>query len=150
MKTNYLLPNHFKKWAWFVFIPAVIFGICTLLTEFEPAFLDFRTPYKTSSQVFTNNNALNEILGVLIIVSGLIVAFSRTKNEDEFIQQMRLSSLVWAVIVNYFILTLAMIFVFDFNFLWVMSFNMFTVLVFFILHFHWKLWQFNKTTNHEE
>lgn len=150
MKTNYLFPNRYKKWAWIVFIPSVIMGIYTLITDFEPSFLDFKTPYKTSSKIFSNNNALNEILGVLVIISGLIVAFAKTKIEDEFVKQIRLKSLVWAVILNYLVLILALIFVYDFDFLWVMAFNMFTVLVFFILHFHWKLWQFNKTTHYEE
>jgi hypothetical protein len=48
-----------------------------------------------------NNNILNEILGVVIILSLLVVAFSKEKSEDEYISKIRLESLVWSVYLNY-------------------------------------------------
>ncbi|MBT8315474.1 MAG: hypothetical protein KJP26_13525, partial [Maribacter sp.] len=96
------------------------------------------------------NNVLNEILGVLVIISGLMVAFSKEKNEDEFISKIRLQSLVWATYWNYGILILAFLFVYDLSFLWVMIINMYTIIIFFIIKFNWSLVNLNKTLTYEE
>ena len=91
---------------------------------------------------FIENNVLNEILGVLIIVSGLIVAFSKEFDEDELISKMRLETLVWTIYWNYGILLAAFLLVYDFSFYWVMVFNMFTPLMLFIVRFNWLIRKF--------
>jgi len=147
MKVNFLFPNKFKKIGWFILIPSAIIGLVTLIYEYEPSFLDFNAPAIFINDFFkdkklfgmVNNNILNEILGVLIIISSLFVAFSKEKLEDEYISKIRLESLVWAVYVNYGILLFSFLFIFDFSFLWVMIFNMFTVLLFFIIRFNWQI-----------
>ena len=96
------------------------------------------------------NNVLNEIIGVILIISGLMVAFSKEKQEDEFISKLRLESLVWATYVNYAVLLVSMLFVFGISFLWVMIFNMFTILLFFIVRFNWQLRKLNKIVENEE
>jgi hypothetical protein len=68
-----------------------------------------------------------------------MVGFSKEKNEDEFIANLRLSSLLWAVLVNYGLLLLAFVFVYGFPFLNVMVYNMFTVLIIFIARFNYIL-----------
>ena len=158
MKTNFLFPHRFKKWGWAVLIPSLILGFITVLTDYEPEFLDvqvfalFIDGFLGEDKLvgFTENNILNELLGVLVIISGLLVAFSREKYEDEFISKLRLESLVWATYLNYGILLLAMILLYDFTFLWVMIFNMFTVLLFFIFKFNWSVWQLQRSLSYEE
>lgn len=158
MSINYLFPNHFKKIGWFVLIPFSILGIYIVFNEIEPTFLNFNMPaifideFLKEPQLVgkVNNNILNEIVGVLVIISSLIVAFSKEKQEDELIAKIRLESLVWSVYVNYIVLLLALIFIYDFSFYWVMMFNMFTILIFFIVRFNWQLYKLNKTTAHEE
>jgi hypothetical protein len=127
----------------------LILGLAVLILEYEPIFLDVNLPtvfiddFEFSSSKgllgFVNNNILNEIFGILIIISSLFVAFSKEKLEDEYISKIRLESLVWAVYVNYGILLFSFLFIFDFSFLWVMIFNMFTVLLFFIIRFNWQI-----------
>lgn len=158
MKANFLFPHRFKKWGWIVLIPSLLFGFFTVLTSYEPEFLDvkvlvlFVDGFVGEDKLigFINNNILNEILGILVICSGLLVAFSREEHEDEFISKIRLESLVWATYLNYGVLLLAMILLYDFSFLWVMIFNIFTVLLFFIFKFHWSVWQLQKKLIYEE
>ncbi|GAB2775702.1 hypothetical protein [Salinimicrobium soli] len=158
MKTNYLFPHRYKKLGWIILIPCVVFGFFTVITDYEPEFLDvqvfalFIDGFLGEDKIigFTGNNILNEILGVLVICSGLLVAFSREKHEDEFISKIRLESLVWATYLNYGILVLAMLLFYDFTFLWVMIFNMFTILLFFIFKFNWSVWQLQKSLSYEE
>ena len=158
MKVNYLFPNKFKKIGWLLLIPSAIIGLVTLIYEYEPSFLDFNLPAIFIDDLFkeqklygmVKNNILNEILGILIIISSLFVAFSKEKLEDEYISKIRLDSLVWAVYFNYGILLFSFLFIFDFSFLWVMIFNMFTVLLFFIIRFNWQISKLEKSARYEE
>ncbi len=158
MKINYLFPSTYKKIGWFILIPSAILGLITLLLEIEPDFLNLNIPTIYSSEIFEenqlfgiiNDNVLNEILGILVIISSLLVAFSKEKIEDEYISKIRMESLVWAVYVNYGILLISILFIFNLAFLWVMLFNMFTVLFFFIIRFNWQLSKLKKSANYEE
>jgi amino acid transporter len=159
MVTNYLFPNRFKKIGWFLLIPTVILGLYTIITDFEPEFLDINvfaifidSIFQDDKYIigFVNNNILNELLGVLMIVSSIFVAFSKEIDEDEFISKIRLDSLTWATYVNYVVLLLAFIFVYDIAFWWVMIFNMFTILIFFIIRFNWQVWKFKNSAKYEK
>jgi hypothetical protein len=152
MKTNFLLPNSYKKIGWILFIPAIISGILWLIFEFEPNFLDvkvltfFHKDY-LASQGFVaiiENNIANEIIGVLIIISACFIVFAKEKNEDEFISKIRFESLVRATYLNYGVLIFALIFIYNMAFFTVMIINMFTVLLFFIIHFNWTLYKLRK------
>ena len=158
MKLNYLFPNKYKKIGWLIFIPSAIIGLTTLIFELEPNSLDFNIPAIFINKLFgdkhfigiVNNNILNEILGVLIILSSLLVAFSKEESEDEYISKIRLESLVWAVYFNYAILLISFVLIFDLAFLWVMIFNMFTILLFFIIRFNWQISKLKKIVHYEE
>ena len=159
MKLNFLFPNKFKSIGWFTLIPSAIIGLSTLIYEYEPSFLDFNVPAIFVDELFSvnkktfrmvTNNILNEILGVLIIISTFLVAFSKEKSEDEYISKIRFESLAWAVYFNYAILILTLLFIYDFAFLWVMVFNMFTVLLFFIVRFNWQISKLKKSASYEE
>jgi len=158
MKAKYLFPNKYKKIGWFVLIPSSIIGVIILVIDLEPTFLDLNAPaifvdnFLKGKKIFgiVENNILNEILGILVIISSLLVSFSKEKNEDEFIQEIRLESLVWAVYVNYGVLIIAFVFIYDISFLWVMIFNMFTILIFFIIRFQWQISKLNKSATYEK
>ena len=158
MKLNYLFPNKYKKIGWLIFIPSAIIGLITLILDFEPNSLDFNVPAIFIEELLgdkhffgiVNNNILNEILGVLILLSSLLVAFSKEESEDEYISKIRLESLVWAVYFNYAILLISSLFIFDFAFLWVMIFNMFTILLFFIIRFNWQIYKLKKFAHYEK
>ena len=158
MKLNYLFPNKYKKIGWTLLIPSVILGLITLIFDFEPIFLDFKVPAILVDEIlgkkvlfgFIENNILNEIVGIFIIVSSILVAFSEEVNEDEYISKIRLESLVWAVYINYGILLVAFLFIYDFSFFWVMMLNMFTILLFFIIRFHWQISKQKNMLNNEE
>lgn len=105
---------------------------------------------KTQFFGWVQNDVLDEIVCVLTIVGALFVMFSKQKNEDEYISSLRLNALSWAVMINYAVLLFAVLFVYDFSFLWVLIFNMFTILFIFILRFYWLLHQASKNERYEE
>ncbi len=153
MNNSFLLPHQLKKWGWVLLILGIVAGIiCMILgVDFGDIFKikvfsisseDFFN--KSPSFSFIENGILDELISIFIIIGGIIVGFSKTKIEDEYIAQLRLSSLVWAVYVSCVVLLLATVFVYGFSFLNVMIYNMFTVLLFFIIRFHLLLYKLNK------
>ncbi|MDN3641217.1 hypothetical protein QWY87_00785 [Lutimonas halocynthiae] len=158
MKLNYLFPHPYKRIGLMLLIPLMIAGWFIINFDVEPEFLDFEVPALFVDEIFgekfmfglTENNILNEIIGVALIICFLMVAFSKEKQEDELIEKIRLDSLVWATYANYAVLLFSMLFVFGISFFWVMICNMFTILLFFIIRFNWQVRTLNKNMSHEE
>ncbi len=158
MKINYLFPHRYKKIGWIILIPSLILGLYILITDYTPAFFDAHVFAISADEIFgekkifgmIDDNILNEIMGVLIIIGSLLVAFSKELNEDEYISKIRLESLVWATYFNYSLLLFSLIFFYGFTFLWVMVFNMFTILIFFIFRFNWEIRKLKKLQSDEE
>ena len=104
---------------------------------------------KNYASILTNN-ILDEIASILIIIGAILIAFSKEKLEDEFISKIRLESLAWAVYINYTILILAIVFSYGFSFFWALIFNMFTLLIFFLVRFNWILYTSKNQITDEE
>jgi hypothetical protein len=158
MSHSLLLPNRYKKIGWILLVPATIMGIVLLLTEYEglsihaTVFALFNEAFFTSNQNFQliTTNITNTLVGIVFIVGAVFVGFSREKKEDEFIANIRLTSLVWAVYVNYVLLLLSFIFIYGMAFLHVMIYNMFTVLIIFIGRFNYILYKNSKSVSDEK
>jgi hypothetical protein len=158
MSTNYLFPNRYKKLGWLLFILGIIIGIAFLIYQSDINLFNIKAFALAEEALFSDNsffsisgnNFLDDISSILIIIGALLIAFSKEKFEDEFISKIRLESLVWATYINYAILTLAIIFVKDMTFFWVLVFNMFTLLVFFLVRFNWALYKSKNQIYDEE
>ncbi|MBL1281435.1 MAG: hypothetical protein COA33_014245 [Fluviicola sp.] len=158
MKTNYLFSHRFKKTGWALFGLGVLLGFFALFVNETPSFFDLKVFAISSDGLFESedtfriikNNIFNEIVAVLIVIGGILAAFSKEKNEDEFIAKIRLESLVWAVYVNYGVLLFAVLFIYEFSFFSVMIFNMFTVLIFFLIRYNWMLRKLKRMTLDEK
>jgi hypothetical protein len=147
MPSKLLLPNRFKIIGWCLLIPSTILGLIMTLASYEVPWLNarvfamFNDPFlgKGQSFVFITTNITNTVVGILFIIGALFAGFSKEKKEDEFIANLRLSSLLWAVWVNYILLLLAFAFIYGTSFFTVMMYNMFTVLIIFIVRFNYIL-----------
>ena len=158
MSPKLLLSNRYKKIGWFILIPATILGLILVYYEFGTDWLSARVfaivadgtigSYKYFS--FINANITNTVIGSLFIIGALLVSFSKEKNEDEFIAEIRLSSLLWAVCVSYILLLIAFVLVYGSPFLDVMVYNMFTVLIIFIVRFNYLMYKNSKTVTDEK
>ena len=158
MKTNYLLPHSFKKIGYCLVIPFLIMGIYCLI---DPDIL----PLSVSSSVFgfiyndnligptkflgitKTDSILDEIAIIGLTISLIFIAFSKEKDEDEYIMQIRLRTLIWAIIFTYFVLILATIFIYGISFLSFSFINYFTVLILFIIKFQWEIYKLRRTPN---
>ena len=145
MITRYFLAPKWKILGWSLFLIGILSGLFFMVTDYSMDFREFKFfAIVGSDSVFSSreffkwveNDPLDEILSLFVIVGGLIVAFSRQKVEDEFINKLRIDSLLWAILTNYAILILAIVLVFDMAFFDVLVINMFTTIVFYIFRFH--------------
>jgi len=158
MTNNLLLPHKFKRIGWLILLPSTIGGLILLLTGVEDiplkttVFAVRYEPFMGTDQSFQfiHTDISGTLVGILFLIGALLVGFSREKNEDEFIEQLRLSSLLWAVLLNYTLLLVAFAFVYGMAFLTVMLYNMFTVLAIFILRFNYLLYRNAKSAPDEK
>lgn len=158
MTTKLLLPSKYKTIGWVILIPAAIMGIVISFTGYEANWFSakvlsiFNDPIFGKKEYFSfvQTDITNTVVGILFILGGLLVSFSKEKNEDEYISRLRLSSLLWAVAVSYLLLLFAFAFVYGTAFLNVMIYNMFTVLIIFIIRFNYILYKNTKTVSDEK
>ena len=145
MKNKLLLSKKYKLIGIIVLFPFVILGILNVYKDFQLSFLQLPlTDQYLNSFDFNDKNFTNEVALSGVIVGLLLIAFSREKMEDEFINKIRLESWQWAVLINYILLLFANWLIYGTEFLQVMLYNMLTILIIFIIRFHWSLSRYRK------
>lgn len=159
MKTHFLFPNQFKKIGWILFVPSLVIGIFLYTNSFN-----FDEYFKTNvfailnDELFSKNNyfsiikngILDEMILIFIIVGGILVGFSKVKREDELISKIRYESLVWAVYFNFGIMLFSTIFIYGTMYFNILIMNIFSMLFFFIIRFHYMLYKLQKSIQDEE
>ena len=157
MTNKLLLPHKYKAIGWYILVPATILGI-SILSEWESfeiktkvfaLFYEGIIGKRTSFSVI-HTNITPTAVGILFLIGALLISFSKEKTEDEFIARLRQSSLLWAVLVNYILLLLSFAFIYGVAFLNVMLYNMFTILIIFILRFNYILYRSSKEMPNEK
>ena len=131
MKTP-LFPHSFQRIGWVVFAIGIALGVYAVIKGFNGSY------------------TLNNITIISIIVGGILATCSREKIEDELTQQLRLSSLLVALYINYTALVVCALAVYDLDFLNVMIYNMFTILLIFMVVFRWKIWRLKRGVDDEK
>ena len=139
MKTKWLFPHRFRLIGWLIFIPSAILGLASMNGEFEISILTLPIVADNFFGSPILVNLTNELAAIGVIVGLLFIAFSQEKVEDEMISRLRLEALQWSVYANYLILIILIIAVHGGDFLIVTIYNMFTVLLVFIIRFHWLI-----------
>lgn len=142
MKATNLFPHKVRRLGWILLLPSLILGFMVMYFEFQIPGFEIIIPYSDSvlnSNKPVPNNLTNEIVSIIVMVSLALIAFSEEKQEDEWVSKIRLESLQWSVYANYILLILAILFVYDLEFFQALIYNMYTILVFFILRFNYVL-----------
>lgn len=151
MQTKFLLPNKYKKVGiglMFLSITLLILANFEMLNFLED--MSIPAVYNSDVALFESRNSgffrmiqddfHFELISTLFIIGGLMVSFSKLKNEDEFISKLRLESLLWAVLIHFILLVIATLTIYGGDYFNVLVLNMFTILVLFIIRFHFVLY----------
>ena len=155
MSQALLLPHRYKKIGWIILIPATILGIYVIAKDFSADLIQAKVFSFFSINLSLNKqynapfsliyvDVTNTLAGILFLIGSIFVGFSKEKKEDEFIEKLRLSSLLWAVWVSNILLLIGFLFFYDLSFLYIMIYNMFTVQIIFIARFNFILYQNRK------
>ncbi|AZA62730.1 hypothetical protein [Chryseobacterium indoltheticum] len=146
MNTLQLFPHRFKIIGWFIFIPSLILGLISLsgVMNFEISLpVIYNSGFlNNEDQGFlqtANIDLFPNLFGVLIIIGGILVGFSKEKIEDEYISSLRLKSVFWSLISTYSIVLILFISIFGSLFFTAMIFSMFLPLVLYVFRFNYLL-----------
>ena len=158
MITARLLPHKFKKIGWIILIPATVSGLLLTWGQFDVSWAHARVFALLSDESFSHyqrftfihTDVTNTVVGILFITGAILVMFSRERQEDEFIARTRLTSLLWSVLVSYCLLLFAFIFVYGSAFLTIMVYNMFTIMIIFIVRFNYIMYKARKLLRYEK
>lgn len=153
-----LLPNRYKTLGWYLLIPAILVGVVLTLLDYDTFNLNAKVFAIYNDEIFNKSqffqfidvNITPTLVGLFFIMGALLVAFSKEKYEDEYISSLRLTSLQWAILVNYVLLFLSFLFIYGIGFINVMVYNMFTVLIIFIARFNYVVFISKKTASNEK
>lgn len=155
---NYLFNHKFKRvsgWIFYISLPVGLYLFLTdqfdeLLTIKVFSLFSYETIINTAQTEnivgssgfrWIENGFLDEILTMVIIISGIVNSFSREKVEDELISKMRMESLVLSLYVNYGLLVIFNFLVYELSYFYVMVFHLFAILLLFNLIFKYKLYK---------
>ena len=85
------------------------------------------------------HNIADEICAFFMLIGALLLMFSKEKDEDEFVMRIRLNSIMTAVFINALIILFSVVFLYDFMFFYIMTLNLFSVFLIYIIRFEWVL-----------
>ena len=158
MKSIYLFPNKLK-------IPALVLCIISFtLIILQMDILEFEINTKVfaiSSDYILNENGANlnftiitdniynEILDITFFISGIILAFSKEKTEDEMIGLIRYKSLVYSSYFTFSMLILSEIFIYGASFIPVIMFFFYGFILFLNIFYYTKLFIYKKQFSYE-
>lgn len=158
METKFLLPNRFKKIGWFLFVPGLLMTIVSLfISTFFPnqdllksfnflgedhIFKHITTihHFRNSIKPFEgaeNEDLANEIVMTLVALGFLWVAFSREKQEDEWVAKIRLESLLIGFYAYVILFIMGVWLIYWDNFLNFLYWSLLVAPVVFLIRFHW-------------
>ena len=157
MKRIYLFPNKLKIPALVVFIISLILIVLhysDITTEINATVFVFvsDTFMPNSNNVyfgFDKQNIYNEILDCSFFISGIILAFSREKVEDEMITFIRLKSLLYTTYFIFTLLILSEIFIYGLSFLNVIMGFLYSFVILTNIFYYTKLFIYKKQFSHE-
>lgn len=152
MKKSYLLPKRYEKIGWIMFVPFFLSSLFLILngnTSYVDgkiySFLWGNLPHdKVPLGRILGDGIIDEISVIGITLAMIFICFSRKKDEDECISKIRLNSLVFSMILNYSLLIIATIFLYEFTYLTFCFANLELQLFIFMIVFNINLYRFKK------
>ena len=124
-----MLQYKYKALGLLLAIPSLVIGYLVYFQNLELAVL----------KVAENQNLTDEVALTWVITSLFLIALSKEKKEDEYINALRLDSWIWAVKINFGLLLVATWSFYDEAFFDVLVYNTFSIPVLFLLKFNWTL-----------
>lgn len=159
MNAKLLFPSNFKIFGFILFIPSLILLLIEYVYSLNfDSYLSLRVFAIYAERIGNNakffeiieDKFMYELVFIGLILGGILINFSKLKNEDEYTMQIRYESLVWATYFNYGALLFFIIFIYGLPFINVVLLNLYSLLIFFMVRFHYKIFLLNKSSKDEK
>ena len=143
MRKNYLFPTTFRKIGW------CLFAITSFICLFDGSNEDWLKVNALSVIPWgiIKNSLFDELSMIGLTVSLLFIAFSKEKDEDECIANIRSNSLIWATITAYSLLIVCTMLIYDMQYLNFVFIDLFMILFLFIIKYNIELYKFRRSNN---
>ena len=138
MRKNYLFPTTFRKIGWCLFVPFAITSNEDWLKVNALSVIPWG---------IIKNSLFDELSMIGLTVSLLFIAFSKEKDEDECIANIRSNSLIWATITAYSLLIVCTMLIYDMQYLNFVFIDLFMILFLFIIKYNIELYKFRRSNN---
>lgn len=146
MKKNCLFPIAFRKIGWCLFVPFVSMSFLSLFGGANENWLKVNVFSLLPWGVF-ENSLFDELSMIGLTVSLLFIAFSKERDEDECIANIRSNSLIWATIVGYSLLIVCTMLIYEMQYLNFVFTDLFMILILFIIKYNIELYRFRRSNN---
>ncbi|AWM34322.1 hypothetical protein [Hymenobacter nivis] len=156
MPTQFLFPHRYKRVGWVLAAGALALGLLEMYDVLHLPHLLAWLPSPIGNgdlpDVVAGRSvrANHDLYAVLLIAGSLLAACSRERQEDEYIGQIRLDSLLWALYTYSALLALAFLLVSGSAFFVVMMYALFTPLLLFMVRFQVALRRGAQAAAHDE
>ncbi|MHA7128451.1 hypothetical protein [Algoriphagus namhaensis] len=144
MLTSYLLPHKYQRLGWVLLPLSVLLLFLSVYLEYEISWLEIEGIREAGFLEDSNENFTNELAILGTFISLFLIAFSKEKEEDEYIQKLRLESLLVAFYIYSGVLILSTLFFFGFLYLEFLGYNLFLLQILFIVRFRWVMYRQKK------
>ncbi|MEM6807517.1 MAG: hypothetical protein AAF696_39330 [Bacteroidota bacterium] len=159
-----LFPHRYRYFGWPLLVIGVISGTIWMVSDYSFDFLDIQVislfggnstilvSGEEKPESFVNimsDNFTNELTALFTLVGAFLVAFSKEKVEDEFFQQLRFESIIWALKCQAIILFLGILLLYNFEFLFFMMIALMSFFIIYIGRYHYQLYRYRKVSNAE-
>ena len=144
MKKSYLFPTYFKKIGWIITLALLLYILISIIFDlnwdfnfympavyYDPNIVTFFERKETEFFTISETSFETTLLPIIIVIGLSFIAFSKNKNEDEYISKIREQSLVWSMIVGYFIFILFTLFIYGTPYIGVVVYDIYIFLILF-------------------
>lgn len=140
---NILLPGKFKAAGYIFVLIGIVLGIIRFYFDIKLKIFDVKV-FAVYSKYFESNyfkiipNHISEELIALFLLTGLLfICFSKEKNENEQLNQIRLKSLILAIYLNTAFILFSFIFIYGLVFINILVINLISPFIFYLIIFNW-------------
>lgn len=141
MLSKILLPHRYQLVGWICLLPFAVLTYATAFHEFQFDWLGLSKGTLSEVFNFEDRNLTNELAILGLLGSLFFISFSKEAHEDEYIQKLRLDSILIACYGYFFLNVIGTIIFYGLDYLSFIFFNMFSIPLFFIARFRWVMFK---------
>lgn len=147
----FLFPRKFKIPGLILLLIGITLGVVRFYFGIKPKLFDIKV-FAIYSQYFETNyfkvisNHISEELTALFLITGLLLlCFSKEKNENESLNQLRLKSFVITFYVNTLFLLFSFTFIYGLIFINILVLNLISPFLIYLITFNWLKYKYTRS-----